>query len=111
MPRERTPGATDTDTNANQNADPNRNAAPNPNFGKTDQSGDPNTAEIPMPGANEGPGNTEEARRQSADVLRKQEEMRPYPSQEEADAIKLGQRKAGADDTEAARRSGRNRTE
>lgn len=31
---------------------------------------------------------TEEARKQSAEVLKEQEEMRPYPSQEEADAMK-----------------------
>lgn len=31
---------------------------------------------------------TEEARNQSAETLKTQEEMRPYPSQEEADAMK-----------------------
>jgi len=78
----------------------------------TDQNVDPNVEEIPRPVFdNEGPRNTEEARRQSAEVLRRQEEMRPQPSQEEADAIRLGQRQVGGENNEITRRGGRDRSE
>lgn len=36
----------------------------------------------------DGAAATEEARKQDAETLKQQEEMRPYPSQEEADAMK-----------------------
>lgn len=40
--------------------------------------------------AEPGPQNTEEARAQSEETLRRQETMTPEPSQEEADAIREG---------------------